>query len=60
MSNQNMILVLDAILALQEVQARYSAMMQKAMTEGRDISIEELSELRLENKNKLKALHDAG
>ena len=54
----NAILVLDVLMGLMEVQAKWSALYQLAKTEGRDITDSELAALRLENKAKLAAFNE--
>ena len=52
MSTANVLKVIDASIALMEVQQRYMALAQQAQIEGRDITDAELAELQQANADK--------
>ena len=54
----NAIIVLDVLMGIMEVQAKWAALYQTAKTEGRDITDAELAALRAENKSKLAAFDE--
>ena len=54
----NAIIVLDVLMGIMEVQAKYAALYQTAKLEGRDITDAELAALRASNKAKLAAFDE--
>ena len=54
----NAIIVLDVLMGLMEVQAKWAELYQTAKTEGREITDAEIAALRAENKAKLAAFDE--
>ena len=55
----NTLIVLDVLMGMMEVQAKWVTMYQTAKSENRDVTDEELASLRAENKAKLAAFEES-